>query len=141
MRKKEMKDRFDDLAVAIQRIEAALVVRDPGNARSADAFDGLRKQVAMAVRSRRTHVSHMLTLADDLQKGATLETISSRVRDFLNELSVARSEDTELDGAFQIEGDGDVVEVQEPAWVDVMEDGTRLVLKQGRATRKNGEQA
>ena len=140
MGKKDMTARIEALAASLERVEAALVVRDPGNARSAEAFDGLRKQIAMAARVRRTHASHLVTLAEDLRKGATLETVTKRVRDFLNELGVRQSEDIDIPDAFVVEGEGEDVEIVDPAWVDVMEDGTRIVLKQGRATRRNGGQ-
>ncbi len=42
-----------DLRLSIERIDASLVVRDPGNVRSADAYDGLRKQIAVSAGDRR----------------------------------------------------------------------------------------
>lgn len=136
MKKNEMSAKLDEIRSLTERIEAALVVRDPGSARSAEAFEGLRKQVAAASRSRRVHLSHLVTLATDIEKGANLETVSRRVDDLLRESGVDRTRDTSIAGAFEFDGEGDDVVVQEHAWVDVLEDGSAIVLRQGRALRR-----
>ena len=136
MKKSEISAKLDEIRGLTGRIEAALVVRDPGTARSAEAFEGLRKQVAAASRNRRVHLSHLVTLATDIEKGANLETISRRVDDLLREAGVDRTRDTSIVGAFEFDGVGDDVVVQEHAWVDVLEDGSAIVLRQGRALRR-----
>lgn len=135
MRNRQSEDAMREMLRLLERIEASLVVRDPGNARSVEAFEGLRKQLANASRARRTHVSHLITLATDIEKGANLETISNRLFDFLRETGVRRSEDTDVPGAFRIDGEGPHVEVREPAWLDILEDGTVVVLREGSASR------
>ena len=138
MKKSEISAKLDEIRSLTERIEAALVVRDPGTARSAEAFEGLRKQVAAASRNRRVHLSHLVTLATDIEKGANLETISRRIEDLLRESGVGRTRDTAIAGAFDFDGVGDDVVVHEHAWVDVLEDGSAIVLRQGRAERWSG---
>ena len=69
-----------DLQRSIERIDASLVVRDPGNVRSADAYDGLRKQIAISAGDRR-RILVLLTelgeairaLADALENAKSLD--------------------------------------------------------------------
>ena len=136
MNKKEMTEKLSEIHALAERIEAALVVRDPGTARSFEAFEGLRKQVAAASRSRRIHMSHLVTIATDIDKGATLETISLRVNELLRESGVTLCKDVAVLGAFDFVGEGDEISIESPAWIDILEDGSVLVLRQGIATRR-----
>ena len=65
----------------LDRLDAALIVRDPGSARDAEAFDGLRKSVNQASKNRRIHQAHILSLYESLQHGASIDLIRDRVGD------------------------------------------------------------
>jgi hypothetical protein len=130
------RERIVQIQALLERIDAALIVRDPGTARSADAFDGLRKQINYAAKTRRTHVSHLLALDESIRTGGNLDLVAARLTEYLRELGVERLFDVSRVEAFDIVGDptGDV-EVLEPAIVE-KEDGDRItVLRIGKARR------
>lgn len=130
------KKRLDRIEELLVRLDAALVVREPGSARAAEAYDGLRKQVNQASKNRRAHVAHLLALSDSIRRGADRELVSKRVEEFLLELGVSRSDSTENPDWFEIEaGEGRGLEVTEPAVIETTDDGTRSVVRLGKARR------
>lgn len=130
------RERLVEIQSLLERIDAALIVRDPGTARSADAFDGLRKQITYAAKTRRTHVSHLLALDESIRTGGNLDLVAARVTEYLRELGVERLFDVSRVDAFDIVGDptGDV-EVLEPAIVEKEDGGRITVLRIGKAQR------
>lgn len=118
------------------RLDAAVVVRDPGSARAAEAFDGLRNQINKAAKNRRTHQAHLLSLHDSLRRGAAMELIRDRVSDYLSELGLAETSDTgKLDLFDIVEGEGEGIECLEPAWVETLENGAVSPVRLGKARR------
>jgi hypothetical protein len=128
----------------LQRLDAAVVVRDPGNARAAEAYDALRKQLNLTVKSHRAHVAHLLSLSDSLERNASIELIRDRVNDFLEELAIKNiaSFSPDFIEAFETtevsEGDQDTYEVLEPATVEMLESGGFSVIRQGKVKKING---
>lgn len=120
----------------LDRLDAAVVVREPGNARSAEVFDGLRKQIIQSGKNHRSHIAHLLSLVDAIDKGADVTLIRERLGDFLDELGIERSSDTSRFDFFDVvEGDGPMLECIEPAVVERI-DGSQLVLvRAGKARR------
>lgn len=124
-----------DVVQLLQRLDAAVVVRDPGNARSAEAFEGLRKTILAAGKARRAHIAHLLSLSDSIGRGASLETISERISDFLDEIGLRHVTDVTHPEWFDTtEGEGDSLECLTPAVVDESEIGTTLI-RAGTARR------
>jgi len=120
----------------LERIDAALIVRDPGTVKSAEAFDGLRRGVAYAAKARRSHVAHLLSLDESLRTGGNLDLVTARVSEYLKELGVERFLDVTLVEAFDIGGDpSGTIEVIEPAIIEREEDGRITVLRVGKALR------
>ena len=129
-------ERLDRIEALLNRLDAAVVVRDPGNARAAEAFDGLRKLMIQSGTSRRSHVAHLLSLADRIEREATMELIRDRVNDFLLELGVLRSTDVARPEFFEImEGEGEGIECVVPAVVERLEDGRVNLVRHGKARR------
>lgn len=123
----------------LNRIEAALVVRDPGSKVSADAYDGLRKMLLQSSKNRRIHVSHLLSLSDSLNRDASLDQIRDRVGDFLAELGVSYWADTSVAELFDVtDGEGTQLECVEPAVVEKLEDGRIVEVRRGTARRVPG---
>lgn len=123
----------------LQRLDAAVVVRDPGSTRAAEAYEGLRKQIIQSGKSHRTHTAHLLSLADSLDRGADMELIRDRVNDFMAELGLRRIYDTSIAELFEIiEGEGPGLQCIEPAVVEQLEDGKSSVVRQGKARRVPG---
>jgi hypothetical protein len=129
-------EQLNRIELLLERLDAAVVVREPGNARSAEMFDGLRKQVIQSGKNHRTHVAHLLSLVNAIDKGADVTLIRERLGDFLNELGIEQSSDTSRVDFFDVvEGDGPMLECIEPAVVERI-DGSQLVLvRAGKARR------
>jgi hypothetical protein len=127
---------LEDIRHLLVRLDAAVVVRDPGSARAAESFDGLRKQLAQASKNRRSHQAHLLSLHESLQSGASLELVRDRVADFMTELGIVKSSDTTDPSFFDVvEGEGPELEVMEPAYVEVLENGQLALIRLGKARR------
>jgi hypothetical protein len=122
--------------VLLERIDAALITRDPGSARSAEAYDGLRKQLNQASKNRRIHVSHLLSLSDSIERGAEYELVKDRVSDFLVELGISRSSDLSRADFFEVTGgSGEYLKCTVPAIVETLDDGTVSLVRLGEAER------
>jgi len=130
------RERMVQIQALLERIDAALIVRDPGTVKSAEAFDGLRRGVAYAAKARRSHVAHLLSLDESLRTGGNLNLVTARVSEYLKELGVERFLDVTLVEAFDIGGDpSGTIEVIEPAIIEREEDGRITVLRVGKALR------
>lgn len=122
--------------VLLERIDATLITRDPGSARSAEAYDGLRKQLNQASKNRRIHVSHLLSLSDSIERGAEYELVKDRVSDFLVELGISRSSDLSRPDFFEVKGGtGEYLKCTVPAIVETLDDGTISLVRLGEAER------
>ena len=129
-------ERLVQIQALLERVDTALIVRDPGSSRSAEAFDGLRRQIAYAAKARRSHVSHLLALDDSIRTGGNVDLIAARLKEYLGELGIERIYDTSLSEAFDIAGDrSGEIEVIEPAVIEREEDGRVTVLRVGKALR------
>lgn len=127
---------IDQIETLLHRIEAALVVQNPGTVLAAEAFDGLRKTLLHSAKSRRAHVAHLVSLRESLDRGAALELISERVDDFLAELGVYVITDTSREQHFVFDGDADGPECVVPAIIDVGVDGSEVTIREGQARRR-----
>ena len=123
----------------LNRLDSAVVVRDPGNTRSAEAYDGLRKQIMQSGKNHRTHMAHLLSLSDSLERGADITLIRDRVNDFMNEIGLQRTSDTSIENIFEIvEGEGSGLECIEPAVIELLDGGTFAPVRLGKARRTQG---
>ena len=130
------KRRLERIEILLQRLDSAVIVRDPGNARSVEAFDGLRKQVIQSGTSHRAHIAHLLSLSDSLNRGGNLDLVRDRVNDFLAEVGVMRTSDTSLPDLFEVDGGtGNGLECVEPAIVERLDDGRLSLIRYGKAKR------
>lgn len=127
---------LEEIWMLLNKLDAAVVVRDPGNARSAEVFEGLRRTILQSGKSHRSHVAHLLALQESLERGATLDLIKNRVSDFLRELGVEKLTSLEIRENFEIVGGiGDGLELVEPAIVERFSDGSFSVIQLGKAKR------
>jgi hypothetical protein len=118
----------------VERIEVALLVRDPGSTRAAEAYDGLRKQILAATAERRAHLVQLAELDAAVRRSPDPEQLRQRLDDWLNQQGIVRRNDPNADRElFDIAGsDGDGLVVDHPAYVDGK---TEMVIKRGRARR------
>lgn len=125
---------LDKIDRSVERIEIVTVVREPNTSLSADAYNGLRKQVIAAVGERNAHI-HQLTKFDSaLRAGASAEELAGLVREWLGQASIELSEDTTVAAAFDFVGPVEATEcrVLRPAYVDAV---TRRIVQPGIAER------
>jgi hypothetical protein len=120
----------------IRDIDVALIVREPGTARAAEAYEGLRKSVATAARERRQHLAQLVEIADAIERGASLDTLRQRCEQWCMEAGLERRSDVVPEWFSVVEGEGPVLEVIAPAWVD---SASGQLVKQGTARRGPGE--
>jgi hypothetical protein len=119
---------LDDLQASLHRIEGALVVRDPGTARSVEAYDGLRKQVAAAMRHRRQHLVQIVLMADALDRGIDADGMRAMIDDWSSQAGLRRwTEPSPLHFFEVLGGEAETYEVVAPAWVDDQSDEPVLV--------------
>ena len=136
MSKRSQLGRIENL---LQRLDAAVVVRDPGSARAAEMYEGLRKQIIQSGKNHRMHLSHLIALQDSIERGADIELIRDRVNDYLNELGIQKTSDTSHIDSFEVvEGEGSNFECIEPAIIEVLEDGSIRTHQLGKARRVPG---
>jgi len=136
MSKRSQLSRIENL---LQRLDAAVVVRDPGSTRAADMYEGLRKQIIQSGKNHRMHLSHLIALQDSIERGADIDLIRDRVNDYLNELGIQKTSDTTHIDSFEvIEGEGSNFECIEPAIIELLEDGSIRTHQLGKARRVPG---
>jgi hypothetical protein len=111
---------LDKLERGMERIELVTVIREPNTGMSADAYNGLRKQVIAAVNERNAHLHQLAQFDAALKAGATPDELASLVREWLAQAGVETFEDISVDGAFESVGpeDGQSTRLVRPAYVD-----------------------
>lgn len=136
--------RLVEISRLLNRLDAAVVVREPGNARAAEVFDGLRRTIVQASKSNRSHIAHLLTLRESLDRNASLDLVKNRVDDFLRELGIELSHDVSDRDAFDVVGgNGDFLELIEPAVIQWLDGRDTMIIQRGKARRveRNGDNA
>lgn len=128
--KKETERRLAEIERQLDRVYTALVVRDPGTPLSADAYEGLRKQVVASAQARTTHVAQLAEFDVALQRGASADDLRQLSSQWLQQAGVVRVEDADVPEAFEATvapGTETVVEI--PAYRDT---ATNRIVRQGR---------
>lgn len=121
-----------ELKAQVETLKTALVVMDPKVSTSADAYDGLRKQIAMAASSRQAHLVQLAQFSRALKRGATTDQLSNLVEEWMQQAGLASILDPNPDLYEILEGkpDGGVLEVLSPAYVDAQ---TGHIVSMGQA--------
>lgn len=121
----------EELLRKIDRMEVALIVRDPGTSLSADAYDGLRKQVAVAARDRQAHLVQLVHLDDTLRSTSDVKAIGSVLSELMQQAGIVAVDDPKRPELYDVvAGKGPTLEVLSPAYV---EEGTGRLIRRGRA--------
>ncbi len=126
----------DKVNSSLDKVNTALVVRDPGTSMSADAYEGLRRQVVAAASERRAHVAQLAQIDDALSRTEKVDALRDLSAEWLNAAGIVKLFDVseEHARAFEIHGHGDgALIVDSPAYV-VSETGQ--IARQGRASRE-----
>lgn len=128
-------DRLSKVEHKLDLVYTALIVRDPGTNMSADAYEGLRKQVVASSTARRQHVAQLADFDVAIKRGASLEDLSNLVSQWLRTAGVERTEDVTLREVWEhIPRSSNGVEVELPAYVDMQ---TNSLVRQGRLREKS----
>ena len=121
-----------ELKAQVETLTTALVVMDPKVSTSADAYEGLRKQVAVGASSRRAHLVQLAQFCQALQHGAKPDDLASLVNQWMQQagLAVVTDPRPELYEILDREPAAGQLQVDSPAFVDL--DSAALV-SMGRA--------
>src|SRR4051794_27870525 len=89
-RLQRVEDRLEHIDGLLQRLDVALTVRDPGSARSADAYDGLRKTIAASASDRRRLTAQLVDLHDRVTRGTSTADLVSLVDEWTHQAGLTR---------------------------------------------------
>ena len=125
---------LDKIDRSLERIELVTVVREPSTGMSADAYNGLRKQVIAATGERNAHLHQLAQFDAALGTDATAAELRMLVDEWLGQSSLVLLEDPRVTDAFELVGPADAsgVRVVRPAYVDAV---TGRVVRTGVAER------
>lgn len=119
----------------LELIYTALIVRDPGTSLSADAYEGLRRQVVASASARRQHVAQLAEFDVALRRGASTEDLVNLVSQWLDQAGIKRVEDPTVAEVWETTLPSGVIgEVDMPAYVDRQ---TNMMVRQGRLRQKS----
>jgi hypothetical protein len=121
-----------DLRAQVETLKTALIVMDPKVSTSADAYEGLRRQVAAAASSRQAHLVQLAQMSRAVQRGASTEDLTSLVNEWMHQAGLTPTEEPHPDYYEVLEGKPGVgtLEVVSPAYVDPR---TGAIIAQGQA--------
>ena len=132
MRSRRLRHQLAALDERLARIEDMLLLKDPGAARAAEAYEGLRRQVVGASAERTAHLVHLARLDAALGAGEPADALGLLAADLLAQAGLERCHDPSQAGAFDISAGDDSggLRVVEPAYIEAH---TGRVVRRGRA--------
>src|SRR3954451_10361504 len=118
----EIDGRLDQLERHQDHIKTILMVQNPGSQGTADAYDGLRKQLGFAVSERFAHLTQLVQLDASLAGHPSPDVLAKLVDGWFEQSSLVRVDDpahTEADLLYDVvEQTGDHAVVTTPAYLD-----------------------
>ena len=125
--------RIDQLEHQAELLKTVLIVKEPGAIISANAFEGLRKQIIASANDRLTHLSQIVQMRVAIDRASSLDDLKSMVASWEAQSGIDEihepGPDTPVSDLF--EGGFKVVE---PAFVDSQ---SGRVLRTGRAVQSD----
>jgi|GEM_PF-6714604 len=115
---REIEQVLGDLRLSVERIDASLVVRDPGNVRSADAYDGLRKQIAVSAGDRRRLLVLLTELGEAIRRKEDHQSLQSRFEEWSSQSGISVLSEFDSEHFDYLETDTTEVEISQPAYVE-----------------------
>ena len=116
---REIAQVLGDLRFSVERIDASLVVRDPGNVRSADAYDGLRKQIAVSAGDRRRLLVLLTELGEAIRRKEDHQSLQARFDEWSSQAGIGVLSEFNSEHFDYVETDGSEVEISQPAYVEI----------------------
>jgi hypothetical protein len=121
-----------ELKAQVETLKTALIVMDPKVSTSADAYDGLRKQVAVSASSRRAHLVQLAEFSRALRRGADSKDLASLVEEWMQQAGLTAVTESNTDLYELLEGGPETghLVVMAPAYIDPL---TGALIAQGQA--------
>lgn len=129
MRGQRIEEKLSQVTEHLARLDAMLIVREPNTAYAAEVYEGLRKSVQFASQQQRIHISTLIGLLEDIDAGATLETVRLRIQDRLSESGVQEITDPKSTPDAFIEVDD--LTPSRSAWVLTTGESGNIVVRPG----------
>jgi hypothetical protein len=114
MRRRKLEGRLDAMETmldkverGVEKIELVTVVREPNTGMSADAYNGLRKQVIASASERSAHLNQLAQFDSALRAGAGPAELDALVREWLGQASLGLVDDPDAAEAFEVVGPDD----------------------------------
>jgi len=116
---RKVREQLREVEHKLDILEVYFTIRDPGTARSAEAFEGLRKTLINANKTVQIHRGHLIEL-DRL--ASTIDDIGLmrvKVSELMQQMGIGRFASLDSPDAYEITGGtGGVLQVDRPAYVD-----------------------
>lgn len=124
-----IEERQQETLAILRTIEAGLIASDPRTPMAAEAYNGLRLQVARAAKERRRMLLQLVAMSDAIERGATVETLRDLCGQWCSEAGLLRIDDAAARPELfdLVEGEAPPREMVAPAWIDA--DDETLVQK------------
>jgi hypothetical protein len=105
----------DAISRSMDKIEVATIVREPSSALSAEAYDGLRKQVVAGANER---LAHLVQIAQFSEAARGTPELAKLVREWSEQVGLLRL--VEFDERYfdVLGGKGEVIRCLRPAYID-----------------------
>lgn len=115
-------------------LELYLTVRDPSAPKSAEAFDGLRRQLNEAHKGTQIHLSHLASLHKVVTAADSLEPARAKLNEFMTQMGLSAVDDPRHPDLYQITGGkGSHLVVDVPAYLAQGENREAILVQQGFA--------
>jgi hypothetical protein len=139
--RKRLEAELAELRFGMELIKDIVMVREPATMQTAEAYEGLRKQVIASAAERNSHLTQLARLDAEAHRGASVEDIQLLLRDLLAEAGLHRVES--VDGGSErlfddLGGRGDTWQVVEPAYCEDTGRGQVRLVRSGKAQRVDG---
>jgi hypothetical protein len=137
-----IEERLATLEQQAELMKTVMIVKEPDAVHSADAYEGLRKQVIASSTARRAHLVQLTQMAVATARATKVSDLTPQIDEWLEQAGVTRIAEVpagvrpfevfeDIDGGSLPEGEA--LEILEPAYYDTQ---TQVLLRLGRARRK-----
>lgn len=128
---RKVREQLREVEHKLDILEVYFTIRDPGTARSAEAFDGLRKTLINANRTAQVHRGHLIELDRLTSTTDDIGLVRVKVSELMQQMGIDRFTSPDSPDNYEITGGtGGVLQVDRPAYVDLQ---SRQLLARGAA--------
>lgn len=84
----ELQGQIRDLQHQAELIKTVLIVKEPNTVQSAQAFEGLRKQVIASATERRSHLAQLVAFAVAVSRATAVDDLKPQVNEWLEQAGI-----------------------------------------------------